>query len=404
MPRSKPKDPNNQSPEITPADHWGDLKDSPDREVPVLSILPARRKMGSRPNETNHAEAGLRIDPKLSQISSGDPTLRLEVQEVNREVIRLEQEAKSTFKLDRQPTLQERVEPAKSEFDQKDENNQQEVIQQLPKRWIFGMMATVALLVIVGLLLLPLINSTNAPSLRSSPTVLGIVEEEGIEVSEAIDRLLEKQSEALQIFRSYAQAAHYDEVIPLVVDGRSLRDALKNQWSPLGVPKDWAPSVDSSWDVLEAGNKAFGVLEGLLADQSPFMAYFSYEGDRLLLDWKATTAFGTTSFRQLSKGTGDASEIRGVLSSDEFYSAALPESDYQSYRFRIPDEEFTIWCYAPRGQSAYSALAPLFTSGELTGEKQTDKKVTLSLVRGSDETLPNQWIIGELLQIDWGTP
>jgi hypothetical protein len=403
MPRSKSHDPNNRAPEVTPADQWGDATDVPDREVPVLSILPARRKMGSRPHETIHAEAGLRIEPKLSQVPSGDPTLRLEVQEVNREVIRLEQEVKSTFKLDRQPKLQERIEPAESGGDPKDAASQKRVIQQLPKSWIFGMIATVALLVIVGLLLLPLINSTNAPSIHSNPTVLGIVEEEEIEGSEAMDRLLEKQPEALQIFRSYAQAVHHDEVVPLVVDGRSLLDALKNKWSPLGVPKDWAPDADSSWGVMEAGGKAYGLLEGVLPDQSPFRAYFTHEGGRLLLDWKATTAFGTTSFRQLSKGTGDAGEIRGILSSDEFYSAVFPEADYQSYRLTMPDEEFTIWCYAQRGSLAYSALAPLFTSGELSGERQTDRKVTLSLVRGPEETLPNQWIIRELLHIDWGT-
>lgn len=218
-----------------------------------------------------------------------------------------------------------------------------------------------------------------------------------------MDRLLEKQPEALQIFRSYAQAVHHDEVVPLVVDGRSLLDALKNKWSPLGVPKDWAPDADSSWGVMEAGGKAYGLLEGVLPDQSPFRAYFTHEGGRLLLDWKATTAFGTTSFRQLSKGTGDAGEIRGILSSDEFYSAVFPEADYQSYRLTMPNEEFTIWCYAQRGSLAYSALAPLFTSGELSGERQTDRKVTLSLVRGPEETLPNQWIIRELLHIDWGT-
>ena len=406
MSHSEPQDPNNQSPEVSPADEWGDLEDLedlPDREVPAMNILPARRVVGSRPTETRHLEAGLRIESKLPQNFPADPSLRLEVQEVNREVIRLEQEVKSTFKLDRQPTLQEKVQSAKEGEVQNDEGNQNDTIQQLPKLWIFGMIATVALLVIAGLLLLPLINSTNAPRIRSNPAVLSIVEEEKIEVSEVMNRLLEKQPEALQVFRSYAQAAHQDDVIPLIVDGRSLRDTLQQHWSPLGVPKDWAPASESTWGVFDSGNKAYGLLEGKLPDQSQFTAYFSYEGDRLLLDWKATTAFGTTPFRQLNKGTGDASEIRGVLSSDEFYSAAFPEADYQSYRLTSPNEEFTIWCYAPRGQPAYSALSPLFTSGELSGEKQADRKVTLRLVRSPAETLPNQWIIGELLRIDWGT-
>lgn len=403
MPRSKPNDPKNQAPEVTPDDQWSDLEDFPVSDAPVPTILPARRSLENRPSETRYAEVGLRIAPALTRSPSPDSPKRLEVQEVNLEVIRLEQEVKTLFKVDRQITSQENIEATKAEGNPKGEDSESRAIQQMPKRWIFGMITAVALIVIAGLLLLPWINSTNAPSKRSNPTILSIVEEEEIVGTEAMDRLLEKQPEALQIFRTYVRAVHFDEVGPLVVDGRSIRDTLQTHWSPLEVPKDWSPDPDCAWGVMDLGNKAYGILEGLFPNQTPFKAYFSYQGDRMLLDWKATTAFGTASFSQLNKGLGDASEIRGILSSDEFYSTAWPEAEYQSYRLTMPDEEFTIWCYARRGGTAYSGLAPLFTSGELTGEKQIDRKVTLSLARGPAETLPNQWLIGELLQIDWGT-
>ena len=122
-----------------------------------------------------------------------------------------------------------------------------------------------------------------------------------------------------------------------------------------------------------------------------------------MLDWKATTVFGTASLSQLSEGAGDGSEIRGSLSKADFYNATWPEEDYQSYRLTTPNEEASVWCYSRRGETAKHSISSLFNSGEITGEAQTIRKATLSLARGPAEALPNQWLIEEMLHVDWGT-
>jgi hypothetical protein len=145
-------------------------------------------------------------------------------------------------------------------------------------------------------------------------------------------------------------------------------------------------------------------LEGDLPDHRKFAAYFTWQGGRLLMDWKATVAFGTATFEQLAEGKGDASEIRGEIAASDYYSAFWPEAEYRSYRLTSPDQESSIWCYVRRGDAAEGVVAPLFNRGVIIGESQSSRKITLRLVRGSPESLPNQWLIGEMLHVDWATP
>ncbi|MEY3897606.1 MAG: hypothetical protein RLZZ214_3127, partial [Verrucomicrobiota bacterium] len=42
--------------------------------------------------------------------------------------------------------------------------------------------------------------------------------------------------------------------------------------------------------------------------------------------------------------------------------------------------------------------------GEIIGESKSIQKATLRLTRGPDGSIPNQWLIRELLHIDWATP
>ena len=186
--------------------------------------------------------------------------------------------------------------------------------------------------------------------------------------------------------------------------GGTLEETLRRHWHPLKLPSSWTPDADSSWNVQELAGRPYGVLEGFLPDHQKFAAYFTWQGGRLLLDWKATVGFGTASFEQLAEGKGDAAEIRGEISAAEYYSAAWPEADYRSYRLTSPDRETSIWCYVRRGEAAEGAIAPLFNQGEIIGESNSSRKITLRLVRGSPESLPNQWLIGEMLHLDWATP
>jgi hypothetical protein len=253
-------------------------------------------------------------------------------------------------------------------------------------------------------LLLPLINSTNAPKKNPVGWALTAQEEEEVEGMESLNRLLTQQPEALQIFRAYAQASLVDDVVPLVKDGKILEETLHRHWRPLKLSSSWTPDAESSWNIQELAGRPYGVLDGELPDNTKFSAYFTWQGGRLLLDWKATVAFGTAPFAQLVEGKGDATEIRGELSPAEYYSATWPEGEYRSYRLTSPEGDSSIWCYVRCGEAAEEVVAPLFNQGEILGESRSSRKITLRLVRGPAESLPNQWLVAEMLHTDWATP
>ena len=107
-------DPKNHAPEVSPADDWGDLEDvtvvSPVEAVPVL---PPRRTAATRPTAASSAvadggQSGLRIDSNLLRAEPSETPMRLEVQEINRGVIRLEQMEPAPLKVPRQVTFHER--------------------------------------------------------------------------------------------------------------------------------------------------------------------------------------------------------------------------------------------------------------------------------------------------------
>jgi hypothetical protein len=394
---------NNQPPEVSQDDSWSDAEDPAEGKIPLRTVLPSRRSLVDQPTPVSRTEVGLRIESTLARSAAPNSSSRIEVQEINREVIRLEQAVDAPARIERHFTFQEKQEPLDTRKSLMGESRDWGMSHRLPIRWILGMALIVGLVVIGCLMLLPVINAPNAPPEDPNKGLLTVVDEEKIGGMENLDRLLTRQTEAFQIFRSFAQAIHPDEVVPLIVDGRTLYETLRKHWRPLDVPREWEPAADCAWSVLEFGGKAYGLLEGRLPDYSSFTAYFTFQDERLLLDWKATTAFGTASFRQLSEGTGDGSEIRGSLSKAEFYSATWPEEDYQSYRLTTPNEEASLWCYSRRGETAKHSISSLFNSGEITGEAQSVRKVTLRLARGPAEALPNQWLIEEMIHIDWGT-
>ena len=189
--------------------------------------------------------------------------------------------------------------------------------------------------------------------------------------------------------------------MPIIRDAATLKPVLRQRWEPVRIPRDWKPEADAGWIVKELADHPCGILSGHLPDNSRFEAYFTGDNNRLLLDWKATTAYGSATFKDLEQGRGDGSEIRGKISLTDYYSQAFPESDYQAYRFASPDGDHNIWCYAARDSAAASGLARELNAGPIL-EKSTDSsRVTLALDRGPEEALPNQWLVRDLLQIDW---
>ncbi|MES2440887.1 MAG: hypothetical protein V4584_17610 [Verrucomicrobiota bacterium] len=400
-------DPNNHVPEVTPDDGWDDAEGSTGQNAATQSALPPRRTVADRASEASkdareNGNNGLRIEPNVFRSETSDSTVRLEVQELGSSVVRLEQTAPAPPKIERLVKFHERPTKEKDEGPSKGENESWGTHRRHSPRWIIGAGVGVVAIVILVMLLLPFINAPNAA--RSNTESASVTIEENIEGMEALNLLLARQPEAMQIYRTFATATSADDVLPLMRDAKTLGKTLREHWRPLGVSKQWTPAEDSSWTVAEISGHPCGVLEGTLPDHTGFTACFTNDGNRLLLDWKATSAFGTATFAQLEQGGGDTSEIRGEISTSEFYSATWPEADYQSYRLIAPDGETAVWCYARRQDQTDRLIVPLFNQGEIVQEAQTSRRVTLRLERGPEGALPNQWLIGEVLHIDWIAP
>lgn len=272
--------------------------------------------------------------------------------------------------------------------------------------WLFKVSAVVAVAIILPMALMLVFNADDAS--KDSP-VKGMSpelpqEEEKVGAIEDLHQILIKRNEAILIYQAYAQAKHSDDIIPLLRHGASNKETLRKAWQPLNIPKGWMPDSHSNWVVLDEFGKSYAMLEGYLPDQSKYAAYFTNEDNRLLLDWKATEGYGTASFKELEMNSGNPDEIRGQLSIVEFYTAAWPEADYQSYRFDSPNREDSIWCYARKNEVSGTSLAEHIPNGEIIRASQEKLKITLQLARGPNDSLPNQWLIKEVLHFGWLAP
>ncbi len=303
-----------------------------------------------------------------------------------------------------QVTFRERPTREKDQLNSSGESSTWGAASKLPKLWIFGSGVVVVVIVILSMILRPVINSLNATKASKHETVAKPFMEETIDSFDTLDPMLNKQREALQIFRAYVTATQVEQVIPLIRNGKELEHTLRAHWHPTGISKRWTPTSPISWSLKKFADHPCALLEGIMPDQSRFIAYFTNDDNRLLLDWKATSGFGTATFAELDKNAGDPTEIRGEISLAAFYTASWPEADYQSYRLTSPDGQDILWCYSRRGEPPHEALAPFFRKDLIIMQNISSWRITLRLVRGPTDSLPNQWLIGEMLHIDWVTP
>jgi hypothetical protein len=169
----------------------------------------------------------------------------------------------------------------------------------------------------------------------------------------------------------------------------------------LGIDPGWVPAETAVWTVVERDDLSYGVLDGNLPDFSRFLAYFKREGDRLKMDWKASTGYGTAALAELNAGKGDGSEIRAWISQADFYTYSLPEGGFRSFRLMSPDGDSNLWVYTQVGTELDGRLIALFAPSQITGEVQSEVQVCLGLKPGPAEALPSQWMIADLTRLDW---
>lgn len=217
----------------------------------------------------------------------------------------------------------------------------------------------------------------------------------------ALRDLAQREDEARDVFSDYANAKVVEEILPLIRDAGELEELIRKVGHHNLVQRKWEPSKDAKWAQFLMVDNFYARLSGQLPDFSNYSAYFVVENDNLLIDWKATTAYGTAAFSELSQGKGDGSEIRGTIRTASFYAKAFPERDYQSYQFESPDRREMIWCYVKRGSKQAKQLASFFGRGEIVKGVERELPLTLKLERNMEGALPNQWLIEELLHKDW---
>jgi hypothetical protein len=405
-------DPNNHIPELSEDDDWDDLGELPQSHHLRTVHLPQRRQVMERPSDRESGATAIRIEPRIfrdandlnsdEHDSDDDGTVRLQVDEIApSEVVRLNHKPFYHAKPERQIVFVEKpnIPPPDSEL--VGENATWGHTKTHSQKWIYVACLGALVTILIFLALLPLINSTNLESAeKNTPSAQVTIEKKNSSL-EAVNLLLPRQPEALQIFKAFVKARRSDDVLSIVLDRQALAETIHTKWRSLSTPASWTPKTDSNWSAQETDGHAFGILQTEMPDLSKVTAYFALQDRILLLDWKATTAYGTATFAQLEKKSGDPSEIRGTISPADFYPSTWPESIYQSYRLIAPAGDIAIWCYAKRDGLANAKIAPYFHRSEISNQAQNDSKATLRLERGPDESAANQWLIAETLRLDW---
>lgn len=213
--------------------------------------------------------------------------------------------------------------------------------------------------------------------------------------------LTDGQEEAKRIFAKYATATSSADFVGSVHRGEEMAAFIEQNWKPLGAKSGWKPDDKAVWSVRDEESMRYGALEGSLPDFSTYRAFFRQEESGLKMDWKATVGYCTSDFATLKKGQGDGGEVRALLSPADFHTFVLPEGEFRSFRLSSPDGEETLWGYVKVGEEVDGKLVAEFVPSQITGEARTEIAVILGLARGPEESLPNQWMITNLIRLNW---
>lgn len=391
-------DPHNHVPEVSPDDVWGDAETMSPHFPAAATILPPKRTTVENPPKSgqNRLEEGLRIESKSRPAAAEETATRLEVTEIDGSVLRLEPDESAAPKVPRQVTFHERK-PTHRKGD-RGEGKDWGIASKTSLRWLVGIGFGISGLVVAAMLALPKVNVSTAA--RKELTKTAPV----VETVTALDILLPLQPDAEQVFRIYARSAVVDDFLPHLRNRAAVEPLVRAAGCTPLVSKDWIPNEATTWRVVDGKDVAFGVLEGKLPSFNSFRAYLAKDGEQMLLDWKATTAYSTATFPDLEKRQGDPSEIRGFILPSRFFTSVFPEQEYLSYQFLSPDRHTTLWAYARRDSSAGAAIAKLFRSGEIIDSTPEETPVTLRLAPAPAGSQPNQWLVDEFLHDDWLLP
>jgi hypothetical protein len=394
-------------PDVTVDDVWADPECLHDGGQ---WTLPPKRpgSLNGKPASPGGPEGGLRIgsglQASITTPENGQPGLEVAV--ISGDVVRLAPEIPSVERVPRQFTFHQR--PA---VDGKLRQSTGETTEWGRSRkatprsvlWIAGCCLAVSSVVVGAMMMLPKINRSNAMELRPGHTEL-VIAEDTRDAAKPITEMLARQNEAESLYHTWLTATSKDDISHLIRNPEAVLPRIPGDALPGLSPDAAAPGRGALWNAFERNGLVFGMLEGALPDHTAFAAYFVIVDGALRLDWEATTAYGSADFATLARREGDASGIRGWVKPSDFYTLAFPEARYQSYQLLSPDQSASLWVYAPLGDPVHHLLSGEFEGGGILSGTPQPKKFTLRLEAGSEDALPNQWSIVELLHKDWIAP
>ncbi len=415
--KSKFHDPNNHVPEVTPEDEWGDGDNAEQWGANSQTILPRKRAADEKSaiyrelkndDEDKGIEIGVKVIEKSDKPAHG-PVQRLEVQEHIPKL--LSPEAPPPPKLVPKQvmekpviSLEELTQEQRGGRPVEGENWGKE--KHVPVRWFVITGAILAVFVITMAIFLPKMGWKDEKRAKSFFSQIEVQEDKPVvpEVKSDLDLGENVEEDAKRTIQSFSAAKSVEDVLPLIRDRERVEPGLRNRWKPMDVPANWTIPDNSEWAIRKSGKRDFGYLGGLLPDITPFHFYFVRQDGRIVLDWEASTAFSETPFAELSKGQGTGGITRGIISPADLYTFSLTEADYQCFRIMAADQQSSIWAYAKRKTPLVEQLSGLFIQGAIPREMFNEYPITVRLEKAPADSLPNQWVITEMLHIDWISP
>ena len=216
-----------------------------------------------------------------------------------------------------------------------------------------------------------------------------------------IEFLSSNKQLAVEMYTAFVKADSVENILPLIFQPDENESLIRGSWELSASNDDWFPKGETNWTLLEEESGPYAILSGSDQQYANFTAFFRLENEELKLDWRATTSYGTASFETLRAGEGEAGEIRGLIDRSDFYTLGFPEKTYRSFKLVSPDEQSTLWVYTVVDSKIDEQVSKLFERSQITGIFQSDAFVTMSLSRGPEGSLPNQWLITGLLRSNW---
>lgn len=369
--------------------------------MPVV-ILATQSITRSEASPTKLIAKSARSEPPTTRQQTKIADHRQRVQHIDNRVVRLTPEIPAVAKIPRQPVYQTRPAETNDPHSPRGENMEWGINRQSSVRWILWLGLGISSLVMLAWLLLPLINRSNAGHTGQLTWVLD--QPIMIDDLDPFNRLLTMQDNAIHLFQRFAAAASAAEVLPLVRDAQALAPLIRANHRPLMASNQSIAPDGTTWKVVDNDGTPFGLLEGILPDFSKFSAYCVISNKHLLVDWLASTAYGTATFEELEQNQGNPAEIRGTIIPSDFFTGAFPEDKFQCYQLFSPNKKKSIWCYAHRGESLDESLRQLVAEEKILNLTPQQKKVTLQLDHAPFGALPNQWLVIRMLHKEWLAP